>query len=315
MLSRDEVIWGYRFVLGRDPESDPVIEMQRQHFNTIGEFRKSLLNSPEFNLQTPVSNDTTQYLGYRAEDLAVFEAFGSAAPEPMAGFVTDFHGSRARVSSLWDGVQHLDGVVLPIPVPGDYHADTAEWLGVLKAVLAADNRFAAMELGAGMGPWLVAGAVAARIRGIDDIRLLGVEGDPDRFALMQQNFRDNRIDPNEHTLICGGVGVRSGKAKWPRIADFRNVSGARPVRQGQDIAENPDRGDLNYLEGIVGDELIEINIVAFDELLTHQPLWDLVHIDVQGTGCVHRVWLLCHNGCATLSWEPILVSSTETCWS
>jgi hypothetical protein len=146
---------GYRYILGREPESEEVIELHQKSYDYVTKFREALLTSPEF-VSTQNAPASSVYLGYRAEDLAIFDQFAGTAPQPAPGFVTDFHGSRARISSLWDGIEHLDGVVLSKPVPGDYHAETAEWLGVLKAVLAADGRFAAMELGAGMGPWLVA---------------------------------------------------------------------------------------------------------------------------------------------------------------
>jgi hypothetical protein len=279
MLTREQVVLGYRYILGREPESEEIIELNQSHWDSVAKFRESLLSSPEFmSIKNPA--DLSTYPGYRAEDLVVFDQFRGAPLEPSPGFVTDFHGSRARISSLWDGVQHLDGVVLSKPIPGDYHAETAEWLGVLKAVLSCHGTFTAMELGAGIGPWLVASNAAARLRGVTDIRLLGVEGDPGRFALMEQNFWDNGIDPHQHVLICGGVAIGSGRAKWPRFADPRNAAG-RPVRRLQDN-EGLDERDLDYLEGLV-DELIDVDLIAFDELLDYERLWDLVHLDVQGT--------------------------------
>jgi hypothetical protein len=275
------VIWGYRYVLGRDPESDRAIAAHQKNYDSVGEFRSSLLNSAEFRGQITLFQTPSLYSGYSREDLAIFDQF-AVSPEPTPGFVTDFHGSRVRTSSLWDSVQRLDGTVLPKPVPADYHSETVEWLGVLKAVLASTDRFAAMELGAGLGPWLVAGTAAARLRGIYDIRLLGVEADPDRFALLRQNLYDNAIDPDQHTLICGGVGVLPGKAKWPRAPDPRNFAGSRPIRILHGQEETLDCRDLSYLKGLT-DELIDVDIFAFEGLLSYQPVWDLVHIDVQGT--------------------------------
>jgi hypothetical protein len=282
MLSRDQVVWGYRYILDREPESEEIIELQRRFFSSIAQFRKSLMQSTEFRLNTLFLKESDNYLGYCRDDLGIFDKFTLTAPRPAPGFITDFHGSRARTSSLWDGIQHLDGVVLPKPIPGDYHADTTEWLGVLKAVLASKDCFVAMELGAGMGPWLVASTVAARLRGIHNIHLLGVEADPGRFALMVQNFHDNMIDPNLHTLICGGVGTVSGRAKWPKITDPRNFSGGRPIRKYGDQQETFDSRDVKYLEGLL-DGFIDVDIISFEQLLETQPCWDLVHLDVQGT--------------------------------
>src|SRR5579875_1516177 len=47
MLTRDEVIWGFRYCLGRDPESESVVEGHR-NFNDWKELRNALLRCPEF---------------------------------------------------------------------------------------------------------------------------------------------------------------------------------------------------------------------------------------------------------------------------
>ena len=98
------------------------------------------------------------YRGYCATDLEVFAPF-DIHPPPTPGFITDFHGARARCSLLWDGLDALSGTTLPLPVPGDYHSEAIEWIGTLRSVLAARDGFTAMEVGAGMGTWLVASGV------------------------------------------------------------------------------------------------------------------------------------------------------------
>ncbi|WP_136660999.1 sulfotransferase domain-containing protein [Nitratireductor sp. XY-223] len=62
VLSREEVIWGYRFILGRNPESDRVIDDKIRHNKTIHELRSTLLGSPEFQkhiLPKFIASDTT----------------------------------------------------------------------------------------------------------------------------------------------------------------------------------------------------------------------------------------------------------------
>lgn len=231
------------------------------------------------------------YAGYSPDDLWVFDLFDDARPQPAPGFVTDFLGTRTRTSSLWDAARAWDGQVMDRPVPHDLF-EAVEWVGLLKAVASAGHgRFAAMELGAGWGPWLVAGARAARRRGLEDLRLLGVEADPGRFALMRQHFLDNDLDPDTHRLLCAAVGVEAGHARWPRIADPANAGGARPVREA---AGELDAGDEAYMQGAMAD-FIEVDIVAFGDLLAAEAFWDLVHIDVQGweatlcAGCLEQL--------------------------
>lgn len=218
-------------------------------------------------------NSMQIYLGYSEADLEVFPPF-DIKPAPQPGFVTDFHGGRTRTALLWNGVQHLDGTVQPLPIPADYHAETIEWVGTLRSVLEASGGYAVMEVGAGMGPWLVAAGVAARLRGLSPIRLAGIEADPVRFAAMHQNLADNGFDPDAHALIQGAAGVQSGVAHWPVRRDPRNDAGLRPVRDG--VAE-----DLDYYEGNAG-KMMEVQVHALGDLLARQPRWDLLHVDIQG---------------------------------
>jgi FkbM family methyltransferase len=218
------------------------------------------------------------YAGYSTDDMWVFDDFVDVHPTGAPGFVTDFIGTRTRTSSLWNEVRFLDGTVMGKPVPHDIF-EAIEWVGLLKAVLAAgDGRFAMMELGAGLGPWLAAGSVAARLRGLGDLRLLGVEADPGRFELMRQNFADNGLDPDAQRLVCAAVGVEKGHARWPRIADPANAAGARPVRETEG---GLDQDDVNYIPH-AAEDYIDVDIMPFEDLLAEQPAWDLVHVDVQG---------------------------------
>ena len=103
-----------------------------------------------------------RYSGYAPADLAVLEEFRLRALRPEPGFIVDFIGVRTRATSLWREVQELAGTIVPPPVPSDFHAEAVERIGLLKAVKDARDQFVMMELGAGWGPWLVAGATAAR---------------------------------------------------------------------------------------------------------------------------------------------------------
>jgi hypothetical protein len=119
-----------------------------------------------------------------------------------------------------------------LPIPGDWHAEAVEWLGLLKTAKTARERYVAMEWGAGWAPWLVVGATAARHLGVTESRLYGIEADPVHFSAMHQHFVDNDLPPERHvfcklrpgpstvkrdgrgivTLKIGGVIVRSEKA-------------------------------------------------------------------------------------------------------
>jgi FkbM family methyltransferase len=225
--------------------------------------------------------DFSVYTGYSASDLIIFQQFNTASVRPSQGFLTDFIGSRTRISSLWRGCEQFNNVVYPLPIPGDYQCSAIEWIGLLKGVLAAKDHFAAMELGAGHGPWIAAGAKAAELRGLHAITLCGVEADPGRFALMRQNIEDNELSAYEVTLIQAAIGTADGTARWPRTTNPAQQNGFRPLRytaQGNGFS----KADAAYLVGR-HDDMIDIKVVSFGSLLQIRPLWDLVHMDIQGT--------------------------------
>jgi FkbM family methyltransferase len=210
--------------------------------------------------------------GYTEIDEALFESFLNPNAKPEPGFITDFLGCRIRATSLWKEARKLAGEVSGIPVPGDFHAEAIEWIGLLKAVRGAAREYVAMELGAGFGPWIIAGATAALSRGIEDIRLCAVEGDPQHFQFLRQHFIDNGFDPNRHRLIEAAVGVRAGVAHWPVVEGVSAADewGLRPMESSQDYT------------GRHFQKTTQVNVIPMRELVAQEPCWDLIHIDVQG---------------------------------
>jgi FkbM family methyltransferase len=260
--------------LRRDMES-----LQRQNYplNAAAPARDDVKQRPAQALvQTPAQASTSEpksdvppdqiYAGYKPEELEIIKKHFRVTPPPAAGFITDSLGVKTRGTSLWDQVQFLVGTVIPPPIPNDFHAEAIEWIGLLKSVDSARGKFVAMELGAGWGPWVVAGAVAARNAGIRDISLLAVEGDPGHFAFLRQHFLDNGLHPDQHLLFQAAVGVQPGRARWPRV-DPRNSYGTRPIT-----------GVAAALS-----ETLDVEVLGIATLLAAQKRWDLVHVDVQGS--------------------------------
>jgi FkbM family methyltransferase len=214
------------------------------------------------------------YAGYTDQDLAVFDRFHDMPRKPQAGSITNFLGVRMRTEFV-SGCEHLDGQVLGLPVPDDgWHSEAVEWVGLVKSVLAAKGQWVSMELGAGWGPWSSAGAAAARHLGIQKIRLCAVEADPGHYEFLLRHMRDNGMDPAAHRLIQAAVGTEAGKARWPKVHNPAGDWGNRPMETAaQDSQDHLGRHFEDWLD---------VDIVALGDLLAEQPLWDLVHIDVQG---------------------------------
>ena len=163
-----------------------------------------------------------------------------------------------------------------MPVPCDYHAEAAEWIGLLKTVQSAGERWAGMELGAGFGPWIVAGANAARLKGISDIRLCAVEADAQHFESLRQHLQDNGFAPDAHRLFQAAVGAAAGTAFWPVTEDPREDWGSRPM---PDHASGTSATD--HL-GRTWSKTVPVRILAMSDLLQAEPTWNMIHIDVQG---------------------------------
>ncbi|WP_368517916.1 class I SAM-dependent methyltransferase [Rhizobium sp.] len=54
-ISKDDVSYGYRYLLGRLPENNDVIEIYRQAFEDVELFRQHLMESPEYKFKNPVA--------------------------------------------------------------------------------------------------------------------------------------------------------------------------------------------------------------------------------------------------------------------
>ena len=224
----------------------------------------------------PPVDELQIYRGYSDADVDLLRRYAAKAT-PVHGvksFIVDFLGTRSRVS-IMHGLERLDGTVRDLPIPTDgWHAEAVEWVGLLKSVDQAENSFTAMELGAGWGPWVVAGARAAQLRGISNMQLCAVEADPTHFSYLVDHFLDNGLDPTRHELIAAAVGVTAGTARWPKVPDPSGDWGSRPRLADEE-------GNTDHI-GRKFEEWLDVRIIPFRELLQKKPVWDLVHIDVQG---------------------------------
>ena len=226
--------------------------------------------------------DQSVYLGYDPSDLDLLQFYREKTPQGKDGFITGFFGVRTRVTSLPQSTHELSGKVLGLPWPNDYLAEAAEWIAMIKAVHEAEDKFTMMELGSGWGPWLIEGAFSARKKGISDIHLLGVEADAAHFKTMEQHFRDNGFDPAQHTLLHGAAGTEDGTALWAIPDDPSEVWGHRPVRK-ETGADEINAQDDAYRHDTVGERpMQEVQVFDVKKLLRQKPLWNLVHIDIQG---------------------------------
>ena len=261
----DAVLWSYRLFLGRDPDDMAALSRHLDDHPSLEDIRQRFLQSDEFKLQMASQAAVQKRSPVNPVVLAAFPAYSGPGIE---GFFTDFLGTRTRCSYLPGAYAGASGIVEGTPGMERFPIhEPPEWEGTLRSVLEAGSRFVAAELGAGWGPWLVASARAAQLRGITDIHLAGVEGASGHYGFLLQHFRDNGIDPAAHALLHAVVGVEDGVARFPKL-DIPSADWGAHASYG---------GDDQAAEGF--DEVPSVSIAT---LLAKLPPVDLLHCDVQG---------------------------------
>lgn len=145
-----------------------------------------------------------------------------------------------------------------------------EWIDLFEAIEGAKEIFTMVELGAGYGRWLVAGAVAARnVRNLP-VRLIGVEAEHRHFQLMRQHFRDNALDPDAHILIEAAAAETDGPVYF--------VQGHSREWWGQAILPDPQAGFGDWPEATVA----TVPGLSLATIMHDVELVDLIDMDIQG---------------------------------
>ena len=254
----------FRIFLGRELTNESDMEPIADAISTTSELRRMLVMSDEFRVLARREFEVF----ITAEVVRQFRPFHTQ-PAAESSF-RDFIGSTTRCAFLPAGFERFSGAAFSFPgakVNKPIH-DTAEWVGTLRAVLEATQTFTVVELGAGWAPWLAAGHICARSKGIEEVHLLGVEGSAEHQKFMEQNLLDNGIDPKDHKLIYGVVGPADGIARFPDIESASDDYGASAIYDG------PNQGR----------RMIEVPCFSIPTLLADlPPVVDIIHCDIQGS--------------------------------
>jgi len=210
---------------------------------------------------------------------------GLASENPGFDFITPWEGQvpagfdanvlgqltdvRFSVSDIPEFAR-VDRFVSPRPPRID--AEACEWRALFEAIKDASDQFTMLDLGAGFGRWIVAGACAVR-RFFPGLRsyIIGVEADPTHFKWMQQHVSDNHIEEHSYCLIEAAVDVDDGEV-WFEQGAARNW-------WGQHIKRDPT--EPNY--GPDGQTSAEKRpAISIHRLLRKCSTIDLLDMDVQG---------------------------------
>jgi len=202
----------------------------------------------------------------------IFKQFQLWRGKVSAGYVTDFVGAMLRSDFVEETVSRDEECFLSSQYPA-FDEEYFEWIDCLESVVAAQDRFVMIELGAGYGRWLVRAASALRRIKEVPFYLIGVEGEPTHFEWMKLHFRNNHLDPHDHHLIHAAVSETEG-VTWFYTGDPAEWYGqaiAYPSFPPEDklIA----RQDVNTQE---------IRTITLDSILDPLESVDLIDFDIQG---------------------------------
>lgn len=150
-------------------------------------------------------------------------------------------------------------------------AELTEWQAMFDAIEEASGRLTVLELGAGIGRWVVNAAVALRMYRPDlKHRLIAVEAEPTHYHWLKQHTRNN------------------GLRRWSRAGSCRLIEAAVSREAGRDRFFFGNPMDW-YGQALVRPEnetadapVTEVRTVTLSNLLQRLDRADLIDLDIQG---------------------------------
>ncbi|HET7715278.1 MAG TPA: class I SAM-dependent methyltransferase [Bauldia sp.] len=266
-LDRSDVVAAYEALLGRQPESESVLDAHLRH-GSFAELLRAIADSPEYAMR--MNRSPFFFYNSSFDVAAVIKAHEDPARTPKAGHVVNYLGvaiNRDFLPLLKD-VPELEGP----PIPANWHADMAEFGAALRAVDLAHGRFTMIELGCGWGCWMNITGVAARRRGLA-VRLIGVEGDEGHIGFAHKALATNGFAASDYVLHRGIAAARPGVALFPRQEHAGNRWGLEPVFGASEAEADA---------AVRGGRYDRLPMISLEAAIGGEPRIDLLHIDIQG---------------------------------
>jgi hypothetical protein len=169
-------------------------------------------------------------------------------------------------------ISDRDGQVEDVPIPANWHADTAEWAAALRAVELAQGTFTMAELGCGWGAWMNITGAAARRAGLKPY-LIGVEGDEGHIGFAHEALTTNGFSSDQYSVLRGIAAATPGVALFPRQNAAGSTWGLEPVFNAS---------EAQRAEALAAQAADELRMIPLSEVIGDRPKLDLLHIDIQG---------------------------------
>ena len=218
-------------------------------------------------------------------DSSIFDLFPEKRVTPDIGFIHDSAGTRTR-RIFRGGAPDSPGVYKPA------QRESWEWIPLLWSVATAGTSYAAVELGAGWGPWMTRCHALARKRGIADVHIYGVEAEPNHFEYLSQHVEDNNIPDTDRTLFQGLIAAETGVALFPLTKTPETSWGLRKVgKEARDPKTVLETAGAVPVEGRAGiyslpkspHEYELQSSISLSDLIEDQGMVNFMHVDIQGS--------------------------------
>lgn len=217
------------------------------------------------------------YSGYLPEDKDLLLRYASVTAEIGEESYIDGFGVKTEFASvpfLAPSGLMLERLQLPLPDDG-FHAEGIEYVALLDSFChrKRSERFTAVEVGSGWGPWIgLAGVLACR-HDVSHLHLIGAEASPERYALMCKHLRLNELVSDGEKIVTtynGAVWTHDGEVQFPD---------SDVVDMGP--AVTPSEASKDYRGRAV--KLRTIPCKQLSTLCKEASAIDFLHIDVQGS--------------------------------
>lgn len=197
---------------------------------------------------------------YKADDLDVEH-----------GCFTNWLGLKTD-ASMFASCDAITGKIFPdIPAHDDgVYGGYREYASFLTAIDQAPRRdkFTAVELGAGWGPWISGVGKVCQREGFQKISLVGVEADEEKCQLMQEHMARNGLSAE---IIHGAAWSEDTTLKFPKI--HRQDHGAAASESGEHA--DPDYRGL-------AQQYLDVPAYSLKTICKSLGVIDYMHWDIQG---------------------------------
>ncbi len=284
MVNREQVIWAYRLLLEREPESELVIS-EKLNNKSLGDLINEFLSSPEYRRLNGVSAYGIEYY-FTPYDVSLLESIKIDNLKSKDGYIINFMGTCIDCSFFPNTSNRSGEIISQLPIPDDtLHAEAFEYISLIEGINSVQNNreVAIVEIGAGWGPWIVNGALIAK-RQNKSARLLAVEMLSDKITHLFAHLNNNEIytgidksvniwhhQENNYIKVVHGAVAQNDGIMYAPLVNGSSDHGARP-------SVNQEKTDYRGLE--VSYE--GISSYSLSTLLQDLPVVDFMHVDIQG---------------------------------